>query len=51
VRAGPGSDADWFADDEFFDGGFTNDPADDFAQVGPDDSAYFADIDACEVAF
>jgi len=41
------SDADWFADDEFFDGGFTNGLADDFVQVAPDDSAY-VDIDPFE---
>ena len=41
------SDAAGFADDEFFDGGFTNSPADDFVQVAPDDSAY-VDIDPFE---
>ncbi len=41
-----GQAAEYFAD-----GDFSGSPAEDFAQAAPDDSAYFADIDACEAAF
>lgn len=41
-----GPDAKYFAD-----GDFPGIHSDDFAQVAPDDSAYFADIDAREAAF
>jgi len=49
------SDADWFYDagqaaEYFADGDFSGSPAEDFAQVGPDDSAY-VDIDPFEAVF
>ena len=50
------SDAAGFSDagqaaEYFADGDFSGSPSEDFAQAAPDDSAYFADIDACESAF